>query len=76
MNYLPVTIIIPTYKDWERLRLCIDALEQQTYPAEFIQITIVNNAPNSFPPDNYYLPKNTTIINEFNQDLMLHVIQV
>ncbi|RCH56649.1 glycosyltransferase family 2 protein [Mucilaginibacter hurinus] len=58
-----VTIIIPTYKDWARLTLCIDALEKQTYPAELIQVIIVNNATDS-TPDNYYIPANCTIISE------------
>jgi glycosyltransferase involved in cell wall biosynthesis len=59
-----VTIIIPTYKDWGRLALCIAALEKQTYHAEFIQVIIVNNAPTNRPPTDYYLPANMVIIDE------------
>ncbi|MEO6150166.1 MAG: glycosyltransferase family A protein [Mucilaginibacter sp.] len=59
-----VTIIIPTYKDWNRLGLCIAALEKQTYPAGLIQVIIVNNAPADQPPAGYYLPANISIIDE------------
>lgn len=59
-----VTIIIPTYKDWNRLGLCIAALEKQTYPAELIQVIVVNNAPADQPPAGYYLPENISIIDE------------
>ncbi|MCP1663160.1 cellulose synthase/poly-beta-1,6-N-acetylglucosamine synthase-like glycosyltransferase [Methanocalculus sp. AMF5] len=44
-----VSVIIPTYHDWERLGLCIEALGQQTYPEEFFEVIIVNNDPDDLP---------------------------
>ncbi len=63
MPNLPVSIIIPTYKDWSRLQLCINALEKQTYDQKLTEIIIVNNAPDQIP-DSFYLPVNMRIIAE------------
>lgn len=38
-----VSVIIPVYNDLERLRLCLDALEDQTYPAERYEVVVVDN---------------------------------
>jgi glycosyltransferase involved in cell wall biosynthesis len=38
-----VSVIIPTYKDWNRLKLCIDALIKQTYPQDQFEVIVVNN---------------------------------
>jgi glycosyltransferase involved in cell wall biosynthesis len=59
-----VSIIIPTYKDWARLALCVKALAQQTYPVELFEVVIVNNNPNDRVPENFWLPGNCTIIAE------------
>lgn len=55
-----VSVIIPTYHDWGRLMLCIDALKMQTYPHDHFEVIIVNNDPNDAPPgldlpDNFFL---------------------
>lgn len=42
-----VTIIIPTYKDWDRLTLCLQALARQTYPREDFEVIVVNNNPDN-----------------------------
>lgn len=39
-----VTVIIPVYNDVERLRLCLDALVQQDYPADRLDVVVVDNA--------------------------------
>ncbi|QJW35979.1 glycosyltransferase [Cellulosimicrobium protaetiae] len=39
-----VTVIIPVYNDVERLRLCLDALAQQDYPADRLDVVVVDNA--------------------------------
>ncbi|MBE0505982.1 MAG: glycosyltransferase [Marinospirillum sp.] len=44
-NKKMVSVIIPTYHDWDRLALCIEALKSQTYPAETFEVIIVNNDP-------------------------------
>jgi len=59
-----ISIIIPTYNDWFRLALCLDALSRQTYPDKKFEIIVVNNNPLNKPPDNYVIPVNCTIINE------------
>ncbi len=58
-----VSVIIPTYHDWERLNLCIEALKTQTYPQERFEVIIVNNAPENEPPA-LNLPSNFTMIAE------------
>ena len=51
MNSLPfVSVIIPTYNDWDRLKLCLEALKSQTYPLECFEILVVNNNPDDLPP--------------------------
>jgi cellulose synthase/poly-beta-1,6-N-acetylglucosamine synthase-like glycosyltransferase len=59
-----VTIIIPAYKDWKRLRLCLDALEQQTYPRENFEIIVVNNDPGESIPAGFRFSENLIIIDE------------
>ena len=49
-NHFPfVSVIIPTYHDWDRLQLCINALKTQTYPSKFFEVIIVNNDPEDVP---------------------------
>lgn len=71
MNYnlypLPyVSVIIPTYHDWDRLQLCLDGLRKQTYPSESFEIIIVNNAPDNKTPDSLILPENCFLLDEAN----------
>jgi glycosyltransferase involved in cell wall biosynthesis len=40
-----VSVIIPVYNDLERLKICLKALENQTYPASFYEVIVVNNDP-------------------------------
>lgn len=58
-----VSVIIPTYKDWARLKLCLDALAQQSFAADSFEVIIVNNDPDDSCP--YLLPScNMRIIKE------------
>jgi len=59
-----VSVIIPTYKDWSRLRLCIDALSKQSYPKECFEVIIVNNNSEEGMPDDYMMPQNFKLITE------------
>lgn len=59
-----ISVIIPTYRDWKKLELCLISLKNQTYPASQIEILIVNNDPKSFPPTNLDLPCNAKILHE------------
>lgn len=38
-----VSVIIPTYRDWPRLQLCLQALERQTLPREQFEVIVVDN---------------------------------
>lgn len=59
-----VSIIIPTYKDWARLALCVKALARQTYPEDLFEVIVVNNDPDDALPENFSLPQNCTVIAE------------
>lgn len=49
MNERPfVSVIIPVYNDAERLAACLQALHNQTYPAKFYELLVVDNG--SSPP--------------------------
>ena len=45
-----VSVIIPTYHDWDRLKLSLNALAQQSYPADRFEVIVVNNDPEDQPP--------------------------
>ncbi|MFP4643769.1 MAG: glycosyltransferase family 2 protein [Spirochaetales bacterium] len=53
-----VSVIVPTYRDWERLRRCLDALERQTYPKDRFEVVVVNNDPDGSVPD---LPNSSNV---------------
>lgn len=38
-----VSVIVPTFRDGDVLTTCIEALRRQTYPAELIQILVIDN---------------------------------
>src|SRR5262245_5241730 len=45
---MDVSVIIPVYNDIARLAVCLDALAQQSYPADRLEIIVVDNG--STPP--------------------------
>lgn len=59
-----VSIIIPTYKDWNRLALCLESLTAQTYDSKWYEIIVVNNCIADTVPAGYLLPKNCLVITE------------
>ncbi|SFQ68951.1 Glycosyltransferase like family 2 [Halopseudomonas formosensis] len=59
-----VSVIIPTYHDWDRLQLCLNALSKQTYPKQFFEIIVVNNDPEDKPPESLLLPENCQLLEE------------
>lgn len=63
MNRPFVSIIIPTYKDWQRLSVCIDSLVHQSYPQDCYEVIVVNNADDDIP-DDFFLPLNCRVITE------------
>jgi glycosyltransferase involved in cell wall biosynthesis len=38
-----VSVIIPVYNDNERLKICLDSLEKQTYPKHLYEVIVVDN---------------------------------
>lgn len=40
-----VSVIVPVYDDLKRLKVCLEALENQTYPRGFYEVVVVNNNP-------------------------------
>ena len=57
-----VSVIIPTFHDWDRLQLCLIALTSQDFPANDFEIIIANNDPADPAPDALDLPANARII--------------
>lgn len=47
---LRVSVIVPTYRDWPRLALCLEGLSRQTLPAEQFEIIVADNDATSNPP--------------------------
>lgn len=58
-----VTVIVPVYHDWDRLKFCIDSLAKQSYPNEMYEVIIINNDPLDRPPK-LDLPLNFILISE------------
>jgi glycosyltransferase involved in cell wall biosynthesis len=59
-----VTVIIPTFRDWNRLEQCLTALSKQSYPKEFFEVIIINNDPSDIIPANFFLQQNFKVIPE------------
>jgi len=58
-----VSVIIPTYHDWERLKMCLTALRAQTYPQGRFEVVVVNNDPQDPVPEMDF-PPNFQILSE------------
>lgn len=64
MNKVPfISVIIPVYNDSERLKKCLEALENQSYPKEFYEIIVV---------DNNSEEDIKSVVNQFNQAEITH----
>ncbi|EKO3884595.1 glycosyltransferase family 2 protein [Vibrio metschnikovii] len=59
-----ISVIIPTYHDWDRLQLCLDALKKQTYPREHFEIIVANNDPKDDIPLGFDVPENCVVLEE------------
>lgn len=64
-KYPFVSVILPTYHDWERLSSCLNALTQQTYPKERFEILVINNDPKDQAPLSFIIPDNCILLEEF-----------
>jgi GT2 family glycosyltransferase len=59
---MKASVIIPTYQDWPRLQMCLDALAAQTLPADQFEVLVANNNRTPEVPDDLRLPPNATVI--------------
>lgn len=50
-SLVEVSVIIPTYKDWERLNLCLLGLKKQSFPSSKFEVIIINNDPSDPIPE-------------------------
>ncbi|SEW45135.1 hypothetical protein SAMN04488515_3290 [Cognatiyoonia koreensis] len=56
------TVIIPTFRDWDGIQRCLDALALQTVsPSEF-EIIVANNNRDDVVPDSLSLPPNARVV--------------
>lgn len=56
VDFPRVSVIVPTYYDWSRLKKCVAALDNQSLARDNFEVIIVNNAPDDSPPADFYLP--------------------
>ena len=59
-----VSVIVPTYRDWDRLALLIASLAAQDWPVDKLEIIVVNNDPDEAPPETLQVPANARILTE------------
>lgn len=64
MERLFVSIIIPTYNDWDRLALCLNALESQSFPQDQFEVVVANNDPEDLTPGGFRCLPNCQVITE------------
>lgn len=57
-----LSVIIPTYRDWDTLQQCIDALASQDLPSTVFEIIVANNDPASPTPTGWHAPENCRVI--------------
>lgn len=57
-----VSVIIPTYRDWGRLAICLRALRLQTLSQDDFEVIIAINDPCSSPPSDLQLSNNARLI--------------
>lgn len=64
INYPFISIIIPTYKDWDRLKLCLDGFKTQTYPQDKFEVYVVNNDADDSFNNRFPIEENITMLDE------------
>lgn len=63
---ITVSVIIPTYQNWDALRLCVRALSKQTYPQNLFEVIVVNNDPDAQIPKEFISLERFKFITESN----------
>ncbi|PMR71871.1 glycosyltransferase family 2 protein [Halomonas heilongjiangensis] len=61
-----ISVIIPTFRDWARLKTCLEAIEKQDASTPSYEVIVVNNDPLDTPPEDFFLPKGFLMIDESN----------
>ncbi len=58
MSTIHISVIIPVFKDWDRLILCLDALNEQKNAESNFEVIVVNNDPSdsSRPSQDFSFP--------------------
>lgn len=59
-----ISVIIPAYHDWGRLKLCVEAISKQDLSSDDYEVIIVNNDPQDKPPEDFEMPINVVLIEE------------
>lgn len=59
---IEVSVIVPVFRDWDRLKLLLRALQNQSFEPDKFEIVIVNNAPAETPPKDFVFPQNSKVI--------------
>lgn len=60
-----ISVIIPVYNDWHRLKTCLTALENQTLPQDKFEVIVVNNEEqNELPRIEIDHSGNVTVVHE------------
>ncbi|MBN7817584.1 glycosyltransferase [Algoriphagus pacificus] len=68
MDDILISIIIPTYKDWDSLRLTLDAIQnQKKIDPSLIEVLVVDNDPDSVFPEDFTLSQNIKILKELKK---------
>ena len=64
-----VSVIIPVYKDWDRIKLCLDSLAKQSYPRKSYEVLVINNGDSSEIPKwlNNNIQSNLKIFSEIKK---------
>ncbi len=59
---MKASVIIPTYKDWPRLQMCLDALAGQSLSSDAFEILVANNNRVPDVPADLRLPANARVV--------------
>lgn len=61
---LKFSVIVPTYRDWDSLRQCVESLAALDYPKDQYEVIIVNNDPDPTLPPDLELPDGFRIVHQ------------
>lgn len=65
MNDPEVSVIVPVFRHWNDLEICLNCLECQDFPSERFEVIVINNDPNTPPPETLN-PTWYTLLDESN----------